>query len=141
MSDLMWNLFQALSPALVALVGWLSMRLAALIKANTSNAYLQGVLLRLNDAVAIAVRETQQVMVEQLKKTDPTGKLTETAKANAKAAAIATIKAHLGPKGITELATVFGVAGPALDGLLGARVEAAVAASKERSDAVPFPVR
>lgn len=129
MSNLLWSLFQAASPLILAAVTYLSVRLASLIKAKTSNAYLQGVLLRLNDAVVVAVKEVNQTMVEALKASDG-GKLSETSKQNAKLAALQTIKAHLGPKGIAELAEVFGVAGVALDNLLGTRIEAAVGASK-----------
>lgn len=135
MRDLMWNLFQALSPALLALIGWLSLKLAALIKAKTDNAYVQGVLLRLNDAVWVAVREVEQTLVATLKATEANGKLTETARMNAKSAAIATIKEHLGPKGLAELAEVLGLTGQAVDAFLGKRVEAAVNASK--APAVP----
>lgn len=137
MRDLLWQLFQVCSPALLALIGWLSLKLADLIKAKTDNAYVQGVLLRLNDAVWTAVREVEQTMVGALKatNTDGSGKLTETSQANAKTAAINTIKEHLGPKGLAELGDIIGVAGPALDQFLGKRVEAVVNAAK--APAVP----
>lgn len=135
MRDLMWSLFQVCSPAILALVGWLSVKLAGLITAHTSNAYVQGVLLRLNDAVWTAVAEVEQTMVKALKAGTLDGKLTTTGAENAKAAAVATIKEHLGPQGIADLGTILGITGPAIDAFLGKRVDAAVGAAK--SPAVP----
>ena len=136
MRDLLWNLFLALSPTLLALVGWLSARLALLIKAKTRNEYLQGVLLRLNDAVWASVREVEQTMVTALKAGTVDGKLTETGRQNAKSAAIATVKEHLGPQGLADLCNVLGISGAVVDNFLGKRVEAAIAESK--APPVPF---
>jgi hypothetical protein len=125
-------LVSALSSIAVALGGWLSARAASLIKAKTNNARTQELFLRLNDAVAIAVRDVQHAMVDQLKANAADGKLSAAAAENAKKAAIGVVKDHLGVVGLCDLARALDVAGPwVLDSVLASRIEAEVLKLKE----------
>lgn len=127
MKDLLPQLLLIASPIALAALAWLSMKAANLINANTKNAYLRGVMLRLNDATLTAVREVQQVYVSTLK----AGPLSVDQATRAKAAALDSVKSHLGARGLVELAQVLGLDGTAVDRLLGAKVEAAVAEIKD----------
>jgi hypothetical protein len=120
-----WNLFQTLSPALLAGLSWLSLKATQLISAKVKNEYLKGVLLRLDDAVLAAVREVQQVVVDGLKAAS-SGPLTPAERIKVKQIALASIKSHLGQKGLSELAHIFGLEGGTLETVLTTRVEAAV---------------
>ncbi len=142
-----WKVFQLLSPVLLAGLSWLSVKAAQLISAKVKTEYLKGVLVRLDDAVFAAVREVQQVTVDDLKAASANGQLTPDERAKVKQAAIDTIKSHLGAKGIAEVANVLGLEDGAVDRLLTTRVEAAVhdikaarssPAPGTAGDAVPF---
>lgn len=126
-----WKLFEILSPVLLLGLTWLSARAAQLIAAKVKNEYLKGVLVRLDDAVVSAVRETQQVTVEALKAANADGRLTPEERAQAKQAALDSLKSHLGIKGLGELAKVLGLEGGAIEKVLSSRVEAAVHGLKE----------
>lgn len=142
-----WKVFQILSPVLLAGLSWLSVKAAQLISAKVKNEYLKGVLVRLDDAVLVAVREVQQVTVDALKAASADGRLTPDERTKVKQAAIDSIKSHLGTKGIAEVARVLGLEDGAVDKLLSTRVEAAVhdlksvrstSAPGTAGDAVPF---
>lgn len=142
-----WKVFEVLSPVLLAGLSWLSVKAAQLITAKVKNEYLRGVLVRLDDAVFAGVREVQQVTVDSLKAASADGQLTPDERAKVKQAAIDSVKAHLGMKGIGEAAKVLGLEDGAIDKLLSTRVEAAVhdlRASRSTTgpgtagDAVPF---
>jgi hypothetical protein len=126
LSDLAFSAMQIVAPLGLAALTWVATKVAALIKARVDNEYLRGVLLRLDDAVFAAVREVHQVAVEGIKSANSDGRLTPNEKAQVKAHAIATIKSHLGLRGIKEIARVLGINAGSIDGLLSTRVEAAV---------------
>jgi hypothetical protein len=120
------QLLEALATVLMAAIGWASFRLAGYIKAHTKNAQVQGVLLRLNDAVFHAVSSLEQTVVVAAKLSAQDGRLTAVAGAAVKGAAIASIKTHLGKAGVAELQSVLGVKAEALDAFLSDRIETSV---------------
>lgn len=126
MLELLPQILMALSPLFLAALGWLAKRGSDWIVANTSNQYLQSTLLRLDDAVFAAVKELAQVSVDAAKAASESGKLPAEVATEAKRAAIAKAKEMLGPRGLAELAKVFGLQGDAVDRFVGTRVEAAV---------------
>ena len=117
---------QLLSPVLLAGLTWLVARAVALIRARVQNEFLRGVLLRLGDATLTATKELQQTVVDEIKAASADGKIVADERRRIKAAAVANVKSHLGPKGIAEFARILGLADGALDALIGAKVEAAV---------------
>lgn len=101
------SVLQALSPALLALLGWIGVKIAALIQAKVKNVTMQGILTRLDDTVLASVKEVEQTFVSNLKD----GKPDDFAKA--KQMALDSIKSHMGTKGMGELKTVLGLDDPA----------------------------
>lgn len=120
------QIYQVLAPVLMAVVTWVAAKLAQLINARVKNEYLRGVLLRLDDAVASVVREINQVTVASIKSSSADGRLTTSAREVIKNAALQTVKAHLGTKGIAELGRVLGLDTLVVDRLIGTRIEATV---------------
>lgn len=120
------QIYQVLAPVLMAVVTWVAAKLAQLINARVKNEYLRGVLIRLDDTVASVVREVNQVTVESIKSSSADGRLTASARDVIKNAALQTVKAHLGAKGIAELSQILGLDGSAIDRLIGTRIEATV---------------
>ena len=120
------QLLDLLTPVLLAALGWLSWRAAGWIKAHTKNAQVQGILLRLDDAVFTAVSSLEQTVVVAAKTAASDGQLTKSDGAAVKAAALAEIKSHLGPKGIAELQAILGIKADGLDSFLSSRIEASV---------------
>jgi hypothetical protein len=84
------------------------------------------VLVRVDDAVFTAVKDLQQTVVEQIKAASADGKITDDEKKQIKEKALAAVKSHLGTKGLAEAASVLGLGGGALEGLLSSKVESAV---------------
>lgn len=120
------KVLEILSPVLLAALTWAAAKVAQLIRAKVQNEYLRGVLVRVDDAVFTAVKAVQQTVVEQIKEASADGKITDDEKKRIKEQAIATVKAHLGTKGLSEVGTILGLDGGALDGFLSSKVEAAV---------------
>ena len=115
---------------LLSLLGLATYHLTAWIKAHTRNARVQGVLLRLNDAVFTAVESVEQVVVAAMKSSgDP---LTLNGATIAKNAALVAIKTHLGPRGIAEVRDILGISSGDFDSFLGARIEARVLRMPEK---------
>lgn len=133
-AEIALNLWEMLAPAVVAFLGWASIRLANWLKAKTKNEYLSGALVRLNDAVFSAVKEVEQTVVGAIRRAKADGKITDEEKAEIKAKAIAAVKSYLGAKGLLELAKVLGLDGAALDALIGAKIEGAVHDMKTATD-------
>lgn len=102
---------EALSPLLLAALSWLSLRIAALISAKVKNERVQGILVRLDDAVFLAVREVEQVFVSMLKTASEDGVLTAEERRQAKDAALQAARSYLGTRGLAELGKVLRVAG------------------------------
>jgi hypothetical protein len=118
---------------LMAAITWVAAKLAQLLSARVKNEYLRGVLVRLDDAVVSVVREVNQVTVEAIKNASVDGRLPQGARDAIKNAAMNTVKAHLGAKGLTELAQVLGLDSPAVDRLIGTRIEATVHSLKAQT--------
>jgi hypothetical protein len=120
------KILEILSPVLLAALTWAAAKLAQLIRAKVKSEYLRGALVRLDDAVFTAVKDLQQSVVEEIKAASADGKITEDEKKRIKEKALASVKSHLGTKGLSELATVLGLDGGAIEGFLSSKVEAAV---------------
>jgi len=125
------NILGALSPIVVALLGWVSVKLSGLIKAKTNNAMLEGVLVRLNDTIWAAVKDAEQTMRVELTKAKADGDITKEEYAHIKASVVANIRAHLGMKGLLEIMSVLGLDDNGVTKLIGSKVEAAVLDMKE----------
>ena len=120
------KILEILSPVLLAALTWAAAKLAQLIRAKVKSEYLRGALVRLDDAVFTAVKDLQQSVVEEIKAASADGKITDEEKKRIKEKALASVKSHLGTKGLSELATVLGLDGGAIEGFLSSKVEAAV---------------
>ncbi len=116
----------ALSPVVLAVLTWLGARLAALIQAKVRNEYLRGALVRLDDAVFTAVKAIQQDTVAAIKKASADGRLTDDEVTEIRRAAVDSVKAQLGLKGLAELARILGLSDGVVETFLGNKVEAAV---------------
>jgi hypothetical protein len=125
-----WNVaaqaILALSPILLAALSWLSLHAAGLIKTKVKHENVRGTLLRLDDAVFVAVRHIQQVVVDQLKAASADGTLTTEERRQVKVATLEAVRSYVGPKGVLEICKILGLGNDDLERVLGPRVEAAV---------------
>ncbi len=93
----------------------------------------QDILFQVGEAVFAAVKQIGQVYVNDLKLAATDGKLTEAERREARKAALQTARSQLGPKLLAQLAELFALSTPTeIDNFLFAKIEAAVAISKER---------
>jgi hypothetical protein len=120
------DVVQLLWPVWLAGLCWTSVKIGQLLAWKLGDERRRDVLHRLDDAVAVAVREVEQVLVRRLKAARTDGALTPDQRSAAKQAAVAGAKVQLGPRGLAELQRVLDVEPGAIDPLLGARIEAAV---------------
>lgn len=98
---------QLIPPLVVALSGLLCVLIGFAtnyIASKTKNAKIQAALNRLDTVVDDAVKSAQQTIIGSIKPGDDLAK----SLAEAKAAALASVESHYGPKGIDELKTVLG---------------------------------
>jgi hypothetical protein len=116
----------ALSPVLLAALSWLSLQAAGLIKAKVKHENVRGTLLRLDDAVFVAVRQIQQVLVDRLKAARVDGTLTADEGRQVKLATLEAVRSYVGPKGILEICRILGLKDVEFERVLDPRVEAAV---------------
>jgi hypothetical protein len=143
-----WKLFELLSPILLAGLAWLAMKAGQLFNAKTRTEQVARALLLVDDAVLVAARGVQQVLVDQLKATSREGSLTPEQRAQAKQAAMESARSQLGPQGLADVASTLGLDANGVEQLLGARIEAAVHRLRQAAriaadtgtagDAVPF---
>jgi hypothetical protein len=143
-----WRLFELVAPLAALGLTWLSIKAAQLAAAKIKTEHLARVLLLVDNVVLSSAREMQQVLVDSLKATSRDGGLTAEQGAEAKQAALDSAKAQLGPHGLADIATTFGLDVHGVDHLLAARIEAAVHRLKSSlrmstdhgtaGDAVPF---
>jgi hypothetical protein len=143
-----WKLFELVSPLAALGLTWLSLKAAQLAAAKTKSEHVTRVLLLVDNVVFIATREVQQVLVDKMKAKSPDGSLTTEQGAEAKRAALDSMKAQLGPRQLSDIAITLELDAPGVDRLLGARIEAAVHHLKiaprltadpgTAGDAVPF---
>lgn len=109
-------------PVVGLFVAWASMMLPSWIKTKVKNESVAGVLARLSTLAFTVVSEIQQTIVSSLG-----DKATKEELVKARDTAIATLKTHLGPKGIKELMVVLGITtSEAFDKLIVTYVESAV---------------
>ena len=109
-------------PLIGLFVAWASAKLPALINARVKNESVAGVLDRLSALAFTVVTEVQQTVVSGLG-----DKATVDELKKARDQAIATLKTHLGEKGIKELMDVLGIKTPdAVEKLLITYIESAV---------------
>ncbi len=93
-----------LAPALVAFLTWGAAHVGAWIRARVRNDAVSGVLDRLAQLAFNVVQEVQQTVVSSLP-----DKANKDALLAARDQALATLKSHLGEKGLRELMTVLGL--------------------------------
>lgn len=93
-----------IAPALTALTAWIAVQLSAWIKTKVRNEKVSGVLERLTQLAFHVVQEVEQTVVSALP-----DKADEAALLAARNQALATLKSHLGEKGLHELMVVFGL--------------------------------
>lgn len=109
-------------PLVGLFVAWASMMLPAWIKAKVKNEATAGVLARLTQLAFNVVQEIQQTIVSGLGDRATVAQLE-----SARDQALATLKSHLGEKGLKELMDVLGLAdNAALERLLITFIESAV---------------
>lgn len=120
------NVLALFWPLLVGGLLWLGIKLARLVSVKTHNERRQGILLLVQVTVTAAVRETQQVRVDQLKVASARGKLTLGQRSAALQAAIDSAKLQLGKRGLADLQTILALDAAGVDSLLTTWIEAAV---------------
>jgi hypothetical protein len=120
----------ALAPLLLALLTLASAYAAKLINAKVRNEYARGALLRLNDAVATVVRETQQTTIEDLKAASEDGRIDPEELEEIQANSLQRVRVYLGKRGVSELERVFDR--DAIEEAIKAKIEAAVLDLKQR---------
>lgn len=91
-------------PLLGFALTWASMHLPAWVKSKVTNQRAAGILERLSQLAMAVVQETEQTVVSKLG-----DKADDAALKNARDQALATLKSHLGDKGLKEMETVFGL--------------------------------
>ena len=120
------EVLQILSPVFLAALTWAASKLARLIRTKVQNEDLKGLLLRLDDTALTVVKDLQQNMAKQMKAASADGKLSEAERQQLKDAALAAVKAYLGPKGRAEINKILGLQDGPMEGLLSSKIEAAV---------------
>lgn len=122
-----------IAPALAALLAWMSVQVSLWIKNRVHNERIASVLDRLSQLAFTVVQEIQQTVVSNL-----SDKANKTALAAARDQAIATLKSHLGDKGLQELMTALGLKDDAaVTRLLVSYVESSVKSMKDSGTSAP----
>lgn len=93
-----------LAPAILAFLAWASAHLGAWIRSKVRNETVSGVLDRLSQLAINVVQEIEQTVVSSLPDT-----ANKAALLAARDQALATLRSHLGEKGLRELMTVLGL--------------------------------
>jgi hypothetical protein len=93
-----------LIPTIGLFIAWASVKLPALIGAHVKNTSVAGVLERLSTLAFSVVTEVEQTVIGKLG-----DKIDETTLRAARDQALATLKSHLGDKGLQEIETVLGL--------------------------------
>lgn len=135
MSEFLTMVLEVLVPIVGSATAWLLGQAARLVQAKIKQSYVQGTLVRLTVAVADAVRAVEQTLVKELRHAQAPGspggtKITADEALAIKQAAVAQVKLFLGPKGLAELAKVFGLNAETVDHFLGQKIEAEVSRMK-----------
>jgi hypothetical protein len=130
-SDVALEILAALAPLIVAVLGFLKMKIYKATQQQAEHSYKMDVAWRLTQLASDVVLELNQTVVKRVKeaKADD-GKLDEAEAAAIKAEAVAMIKSHLGVKGLQEALSVLGFDSAGFDKFLGTQIERAVANEK-----------
>lgn len=131
-----WELYEVLSPVLLALLGWLGKLLANYLKTKTKNELLRGMAERTDDFVYTAVQSVDQTLKKEIRKAkSPRSKggvkITKEEAKMLKQAAMEQIKSYWGVKGMSELGKVLGLDNTSLGSYLESKVEATIAEGKK----------
>ncbi len=140
--DLLLNILQLCAPILTAVLGWIGIKVAALIRVKIKNQLVASAMVRLTDAVITYVREAEQTMVtsyKTAKKADSPGgeKLSAVEATRIKEDVVAKIKALWGIKGLEQLGKILGLSDTTLTDYIHAKVEEVVQVEK-RSPQLPL---
>jgi len=120
------TLAEMLAPLVVIGIGLAVNELKKWMASRVKNERARGILERLADASVTVVAEVEQTVRSKTKD------LPARERANAaKEAAIASLKSHLGPKGLIELQQVLGLSGLGLESVLSSKIEAQVHQAKQ----------
>ena len=125
------HLIDVAVPLLAAGLGYVGKLLVAYIQSHVHNAMLQSILIRLNDAVITAVKSTNQLVANAVRDASADGVITPAERDHIKQVALDSVKSYLGLKGLNEVGKVLGLDQPAVDKLVGDKIEAAVADVKK----------
>jgi hypothetical protein len=126
------QIVDAVQPLVVTLVGLLFAWLANEVRAKVKSTRVQGVLLRLTDLAETVTGELQQTVVDAVKARAPDQPLDAAFAESVKRQAISKVQAHLGPKGIQEVLTVFGYSSLSdVQSLIASKIESALKSSKQ----------
>lgn len=124
--ELLSGALLAAQPLLVALIGWLSVRVVAWLKTRTDNEFVQHALVKVGNAAFTVVKEVEQVMVSEVTKD---GKLTKGDADLAKKTAVAKLKSYLSLPELLRLLNTKDA--KVVDEYLASQVEAAVSEVKK----------
>lgn len=135
--EVVMNLAELAAPVLMALLGWVSVRVAYYIREKVGQEAYAGALLRLNDSVLTLVREAEQTYVREMKlarsNASPGGvRLTKDEATRIKQAVIDSFMRLWGRDGLVKLMKVLGLNEGALEDFIGAKIEEAVNVEKQR---------
>jgi hypothetical protein len=122
----------AIAPVVMALLGLLATQLSRYVNAKVTNTKLAGILTRLDSLALTVVQEVEQTIVSKL---DPTKPLADNGQ-TALAAAITSLKTHLGQKGLDEVKGVLGIGDSDLDKVLVSYVESKVHVVNQAQQAI-----
>lgn len=123
-------------PALGVIALYLAARAPGWIAAKVSNQRIAGILDRLAALAFTVVNEVQQTVITKLKESDDADEPTRDQLAAARDTAIATLKSHLGPKGLLEIKQAMQLTDDtAVEKLLTSFIESAVLMLKKQEPA------
>ncbi len=127
------ELLNALAGLVVAVITYAAYALRNLVRSKVANQALARLLMRVDDAVFTAVRETFQVTVDAARAAAGAGGLPADVAKAAKDAAIAKAKSYLGADGLKLLGQVLGLDEAGVGDYLAGKVESAVRVEKMTS--------
>jgi len=118
-------ILKIVSPILLALLSWGSVKLTQLIKNKVKDEETKQVLLKLNDALFTAVKDVQQTIVSDLKAANVDGKLTGEEIQDVKSKAIEKAKSFLGSS-ISDMPGTLGMTQEEFEKYISSKLEAIV---------------
>ena len=131
MEQLLPQIINLLIPVGMALLARLTASATRWINTKVKNEYLNGVLNRLNDAVYVAVRSTEQTLAGEIREAAKDGKLTQEEADEVKEHAVKAVKNYLGKNGMSELRRILDA--DAIEQMIDHKIEATLLDSKTDS--------